>query len=80
MTAIDSSYMLMMPDQATFDSPEDLLQYAFDGYKHSHHWSGTNRIGAWEDGGVVDTSGQVYGVSNLYIADASIWPIKVREE
>jgi choline dehydrogenase-like flavoprotein len=40
----------------------------------SAHQMGTARMGASEQGGVVDPDGRVYGVEGLYVADASVFP------
>ena len=44
---------------------------------HTHHFQGTNRMLPKEDGGVVDTQGQVYGTLRLRVADISTSPIPV---
>jgi hypothetical protein len=40
----------------------------------AYHPMSTARMSADQDSGVVDVDGKVYGVSNLYVADASILP------
>lgn len=42
-----------------------------------YHPMCTCKIGAREDGGVVDSSLKVYGVSNLRVCDASVFPDSV---
>ena len=76
MTAIDPSYQVINPDPATFSDPDALLDWAYGAYAHSHHFAGTCKMGALADGGVVDSNGHVHGVSKLWVADVSIWPIK----
>lgn len=46
--------------------------------RRSNHWMGTNKIGT-DDGrnggsSVVDLNTKVYGVDNLFVVDASIFP------
>ena len=41
---------------------------------NAHHHSGTTRMGATPDEGVVDRNCRVFGVENLYIAGASVFP------
>ncbi|MEE6170299.1 MULTISPECIES: GMC family oxidoreductase [unclassified Mycolicibacterium] len=43
---------------------------------HRHYWHpvGTCKMGSPEAGGVVDHRGAVYGIENLYVADASVFP------
>lgn len=38
------------------------------------HWVGSAKMGSDIDNSVVDESGKVHGVSNLYVGDASIIP------
>ena len=54
-----------------------LLNWILKHYVHSHHWFGTNSMKPYADGGVVDSSGHVYGTQNLVVADVSIFPLKV---
>lgn len=43
-------------------------------YSSTYHFSGSCRMAAHQQGGVVDQSGRVYGVSGLRVADASVIP------
>jgi choline dehydrogenase len=52
------------------------LDWARDHYTPSHHWYGTNRMGTSVSDSVVDSSGRVFGVTGLRVADASILPVK----
>lgn len=38
------------------------------------HWAGTMRMGHTHADAVVDLHGKVHGTSNLYVADASVFP------
>jgi len=40
----------------------------------SHHEAGTLRMGHSEKSAVTDPNGRVYGLENLYVADASVFP------
>ncbi|PSN74951.1 long chain fatty alcohol oxidase [Corynespora cassiicola Philippines] len=51
---------------AGFPSPQSMFVSA--------HQMGTCRMSAKEKDGVVDPKGQVWGVKNLYVADASVFP------
>ena len=52
------------------------LDWVRDHYTPSHHWFGTNRMGTSVSNSVVDSSGRVFGVTGLRVADASILPVK----
>jgi choline dehydrogenase-like flavoprotein len=41
---------------------------------NAHHHAGTTRMGASPTTGVVDANGRVFGVDNLYVAGASVFP------
>jgi choline dehydrogenase-like flavoprotein len=41
---------------------------------NAHHHAGTTRMAASPDEGVVDSDGRVFGVENLYLAGASVFP------
>jgi hypothetical protein len=85
MAAIDPDITLVAPDPALLDpelvgddDTEDALKdYAADNYLHAHYWFGTCKMGPYDLGGVVDSSGRVYKTENLWVADASVFPIKV---
>jgi len=40
----------------------------------SNHWTGSARIANDSSGGVVDTNTKVFGMQNLFVVDASIFP------
>ncbi|KAG8758757.1 hypothetical protein FRC11_003125, partial [Ceratobasidium sp. 423] len=62
------------PDQ--MDEPE-LEEYAKSLLESAHHPIGSNSMMPREDGGVVDPKLKVYGVDNLRVADASIFPLSM---
>jgi choline dehydrogenase-like flavoprotein len=41
---------------------------------NAHHHAGTTRMGVSQEDGVVDSEGQVFGLDNLYVAGASVFP------
>jgi choline dehydrogenase-like flavoprotein len=41
---------------------------------NAHHHAGTTRMGLDSHTGVVDPQGRVFGLENLYLAGASIFP------
>jgi len=41
---------------------------------NAHHHAGTTRMGASPETGVVDADGRVFGLDNLYVAGASVFP------
>lgn len=55
------------------------FEWIFASYIPSHHWYGTCRMGTDPaKGAVTDSGGRVFGTRKLRVADASIYPIKVR--
>jgi len=77
LKALDASYDLIEPSLATIADDDLLEQYIKSTLEHTHHFQGTNRMLPKEDGGVVDTQGQVYGTLRLRVADISTSPIPV---
>lgn len=75
LNEIDSSYELVMPTVDMIDDDEALEEYITSTIEHTHHWAGTCRMAPRDQGGVVDTHGNVYGVKHLVIADDTIAPI-----
>ncbi|MDQ3945307.1 MAG: GMC family oxidoreductase, partial [Actinomycetota bacterium] len=66
----------LFPGPAIADGDEPALAAAIAGRVNTyHHPVGTCRMGPDPDGGaVVDSRGQVYGVEQLFVADASVMP------
>ena len=66
----------LFPGPAIADGDEPALAVAIAGRVNTyHHPVGTCRMGPDPDGGaVVDTRGRVYGVEQLFVADASVMP------
>ncbi|KAG8744762.1 hypothetical protein FRC10_009527 [Ceratobasidium sp. 414] len=62
--------------------PDQLDEASLEGYarkllESAHHPVGTASMLPREDGGVVDSELTVYGVRNLRVADASIFPLSM---
>lgn len=64
----------IVPDNATTD---DWISYVAQNFQPNFHAIGTCSMMAEELGGVVDSSGRVFGVQALRVIDASIIPTQV---
>ncbi|WIM92812.1 GMC family oxidoreductase N-terminal domain-containing protein [Actinoplanes oblitus] len=70
---------IVAPDEDTFRSDESVDAYALASATTHYHPAGTARMGVEGDpDAVVDDRGQVFGVQNLRVADASIMPTMIR--
>lgn len=74
LNALDSQYVLVDPTLDIINDDELLEEYILANIDHTHHWTGTCRMAPLDQGGVVDSHGNVYGVENLVVADDSIAP------
>ena len=63
-----------LPRRADELSDDEILEYLKGSANTCYHPCGTAKIGAENDGGVVDSSLSVYGVLHLRVCDASIMP------
>lgn len=72
---IDSDYELIFPDQATLANPVLLGDFIRENVASNEHFQSHCRMAPLDQGGVVDSTGKVYGVRNLYVADDSIVPL-----
>lgn len=72
LNAIDSQYTLVEPSLSVINDDNLLREYILANINHTHHWTGTCRMAPRDEGGVVDSHGNVYGVENLVVADDSI--------
>lgn len=74
LQTINPDYQLVFPDPAILDDP--VLVTAFvQGIAGSNlHFQSHCRMAPLNQGGVVDPTGRVYGVQNLFVADNSINP------
>jgi choline dehydrogenase-like flavoprotein len=61
-------------DQISRFSDADLDRWMLCQEDGTYHVAGTCRMGVLAEDSVVDPNGQVFGVSDLYIADASVFP------
>lgn len=75
LQAIDPLYQLIYPDQATISNPVLLTEFIKDNINSNEHFQSHCRMAPLNEGGVVNSSGRVYGVKNLFVADDSIVPL-----
>jgi choline dehydrogenase len=77
VTASPLADMLGTPigvNQSIIADDESLERFISDTVASGYHFTGTAKMADAEHGGVVDQRGNVYGVSNLRVIDASILP------
>lgn len=74
LQTIDPQYQLIFPDPAILDDPVLLQAFIQDSIQSTMHFQSHCRMAPLSQGGVVDSTGRVYGVQNLLIADNSIVP------
>lgn len=74
LQAIDPSYRLIFPDPAILDDLDLLTFFIKESVSCNQHFQSHCRMAPIELGGVVDSTGHVYGVKNLIVADDSIVP------
>ena len=74
LQAIDPQYQLILPDPAILDDTALLTEYIKDVVGSNQSFESHCRMAALAQGGVVDSTGRVYGVNNLFVADNSINP------
>ena len=75
LAAIDPNYRLIFPNPAIIDDIELLTEFIKEEVGPNQHWQSHCRMAPFEQGGVVDSHGRVYGVQNLFVADNSIVPV-----
>jgi choline dehydrogenase len=71
---IYAGYALVAPSVDIIDNDEALADYIRTSVVQTHHISSTARMASPELGGVVNSTGHVYGAENLIIADDCICP------
>jgi choline dehydrogenase len=71
---IDPAYGLLLPDEESIFDDNRLEAHIRSTFASSFHDQCSLIMGGEEDGGVVNGTGEVYGVKNLMVADASIIP------
>lgn len=74
LQAIDSQYQLVYPDPAILTNDSLVIDFIKEGISCQEHFQSHCRMAPLNQGGVVDSKGKVYGVSNLFVADNSIVP------
>lgn len=82
LSAIDPSYQLLAPPLAMITNPDTTALRAWIGGTiiRAHHWQSQCNMGPYEDNGVVDHRGHVYGTEHLILADATIVPRKTNSK
>lgn len=61
------------PDPVT--QPAAVQTYVLTNYTEAYHWTGACRMSQSATNGVVDSTGHVFGVTNLIVADITIIPV-----
>ena len=74
LNLIDSTYQLISPREDVLNNDSLLEEFIRSNMTHSYHQQGSLRMAPLENCGVVNSQGEVYGVKNLIVADASILP------
>lgn len=77
LAAIDPAYRLLSPAQEVLADDARLEAFIKENFAHNHHQQGALRMAPLREGGVVDEEGNVYGVQDLVVADASVVPFTV---
>ena len=74
---IDPAYRLLSPSTDVINNDEKLESFIKETFDHNHHQQGFLRMAPLSKGGVVNSRGEVHGVKNLLVADASLIPFTV---
>jgi choline dehydrogenase len=77
LSSIDPAYQLVSPEPNVLDDDAKLEEFIRQNFDHNHHQQGSLRMAPIRNGGVVDRRGNVHGVKDLIVADASIVPFTV---
>jgi choline dehydrogenase-like flavoprotein len=72
---IDPSYELIFPDPAILDNSALVQDFIKENIGCNQHFQSHCRMAPQAQGGVVDSTGHVYGVQNLIVADGSVVPL-----
>lgn len=73
----DPLYQLLLPPPEILDDTAAVQDYIRAIASTDYHYQGHCRMAPFNQGGVVDSQGRVYGVNNLIIADNSIVPAAI---
>lgn len=74
LSKIDSHYQLVTPTLETIQDDSKLEAFIKENLGPTHHIQGTLRMAPNEESGVVNATGEVFGVKDLIVADDSIAP------
>jgi choline dehydrogenase len=77
LAAIDPSYQLVSPTLEVIEDDSSLEEFIKQNFDHNHHQQSSLRMAPLSKGGVVDRKGNVHGVKDLLVADASVIPFTV---
>lgn len=72
---MDDQYEIFFPPPEVIDDVELLTTFIKEVVISSQSWQSHCRMAPLNQGGVVDGTGRVYGVENLFVADNSINPV-----
>lgn len=75
LQAIDPFYRLVYPPPFILDDLDLLTDFIKENIASNDSYQSHCRMAPLDQGGVVDSSGAVYGVKNLFVADDSIVPL-----
>jgi len=75
LQAIDPKYKLIYPPLELLADTNLITTFIKESAMSNQCWQSHCRMATLNQGGVVDSFGQVYGVENLFVADDSIVPI-----
>jgi len=72
---MNPAYKLIFPDPAILDSTDLVRAFIRENIASNQHFQSHCRMAPRKKGGVVDSTGHVYGVKNLIVADDSVVPL-----
>jgi len=75
LQAIDPAYQLIYPDPAILNDINAVTDFIQDNIISSQSFQSHCRMASLDQGGVVDSSGNVHGVKRLVVADDSTIPL-----
>ena len=75
LALVDPQYQLVYPNPSILTNDVNLTNFILSDVASDMHFQGHCRMAPLNQGGVVDSTGHVYGVNNLIVADDSIAPV-----
>lgn len=75
LQSIDPTYQMIFPDPGLLDDVPQLIDFIRQEVGSNMVFQSHCRMAPLNQGGVVDSTGHVYGVQNLIVADASVDPV-----